>query len=59
MSILFEPSSIGGLILKNRIVRSAFMENMATPDGLPTEDTLRMYDRLARGGVSLSITGMA
>jgi 2,4-dienoyl-CoA reductase-like NADH-dependent reductase (Old Yellow Enzyme family) len=47
------------MALKNRIVRSAFMENMAAPDGLPTDDTLRMYERLARGGVGLSITGMA
>ncbi len=59
MSILFEPSSIGIMALKNRIVRSAFLENMAAPDGLPTDDTLRMYERLARGGVGLSITGMA
>ncbi len=59
MSILFEPASIGKLALKNRIVRSAFMENMATPDGLPTDDTLRLYERLARGGVGLIITGMA
>ena len=59
MSILFEPSLIGRMTLKNRIVKSAFMENMATPDGQPTEDTLRYYERLARGGVGLIITGMA
>lgn len=59
MSILFKPGAIGKLTLKNRIVRSAFLENMATPDGLPTEDTLRLYERLARGGVGLIVTGMA
>jgi 2,4-dienoyl-CoA reductase-like NADH-dependent reductase (Old Yellow Enzyme family) len=59
MSILFQPSSINRMALKNRMVRSAFLENMAAPDGLPTDDTLRMYERLARGGVGLSITGMA
>ncbi len=47
------------MALKNRIVKSAFIENMATPDGLPTEETLRYYERLARGGVGLIITGMA
>jgi 2,4-dienoyl-CoA reductase-like NADH-dependent reductase (Old Yellow Enzyme family) len=47
------------MTLKNRIVRSAFLENMATADGLPTEQTLRLYERLARGGVGLMITGMA
>ncbi len=59
MSILFKPSSIGQMTLKNRIIKSAFIENMATPNGLPTEDTLRYYERLARGGVGLIITGMA
>ncbi len=59
MSILFEPGTIGHMTLKNRIVRSAFLENMATPDGLPTDDSLRLYERLARGGVGLIITGMA
>ncbi len=59
MSKLFEPSSIGQMALKNRIIKSAFLENMATPDGLPTENTLRFYERLARGGVGLDITGMA
>lgn len=59
MSILFKTGEIGQMSLKNRIVRSAFLENMATSDGLPTEDTLRNYERLARGGVGLIITGMA
>jgi len=59
VSILFEPSSIGRMALKNRMVRSAFMENMATPEGMPTDDTLHTYERLARGGVGLIISGMA
>lgn len=59
MSILFKPGEIGRMSLKNRIVKSAFLENMATPEGLPTEDTLRYYERLARGGAGLIITGMA
>ncbi len=59
MPVLFKPGTIGNMSLKNRIVRSAFLENMAAPDGLPTDDTLRLYERLARGGVGLIITGMA
>jgi 2,4-dienoyl-CoA reductase-like NADH-dependent reductase (Old Yellow Enzyme family) len=59
MPNLFASGTIGHLSLKNRIVRSAFMENMASPGGLPTDDTLRLYERLARGGVGLIITGMA
>ncbi len=59
MSILFEQASIGNVTLKNRIIRSAFMENMADQAGMPTDDTLRLYERLARGGAGLIITGMA
>lgn len=59
MSILFQSASIGRMALKNRLVKSAFLENMATPDGHPTENTLRFYERLAKGGVGLIVTGMA
>jgi 2,4-dienoyl-CoA reductase-like NADH-dependent reductase (Old Yellow Enzyme family) len=33
MSILFEPQPIGKMIVKNRLVRSATVEKMATDDG--------------------------
>jgi len=56
MSKRFEPSLIGRMALKNRIIRSAFLENMAAPEGLPTDDTLRLYERLARGGIGLIIS---
>ncbi len=59
MSLLFEPTSLGKMTLRNRIVKSATMENMATPDGLPTDDTRTFYEDLARGGAGLIITGYA
>jgi 2,4-dienoyl-CoA reductase-like NADH-dependent reductase (Old Yellow Enzyme family) len=59
MSLLFEPTSLGKMTLRNRIVKSATMENMATPDGLPTDDTRAFYEDLARGGAGLIITGYA
>lgn len=59
MSLLFEPTHLGSLTLRNRIVKSATMENMATPDGLPTEDMHAFYQTLARGGAGLIITGYA
>ena len=59
MTALFEPGTIGSMTVKNRIVRSAFLEMMGTPDGMPTDATLRTYQLLARGGVGLIITGMA
>lgn len=59
MSSPFEPTSLSGMALRNRLVKSATAENMATPEGVPTEDTRRFYERLARGGVGLIITGFA
>ncbi len=59
MSLLFEPTHLGTLTLRNRIVKSATMENMATPDSLPTEDMRAFYQTLARGGAGLIITGYA
>lgn len=47
------------MALKNRIVKSATLENMATPEGLPAPETRRFYERLARGGAGLIITGFA
>ncbi len=56
---IFTPFNLKGMALKNRIVKSATLENMATPEGMPTEETRRFYERLARGGAGLIITGYA
>ena len=57
MSTLFEPRSIGTLHLPNRLVRSATAERMADDDGWPRPELRATYERLARGGVGLIITG--
>lgn len=56
---LFEPLQIKTLHLKNRLVRSATHEGMADDAGFPTETLFKLYDRLAKGGVGLIITGFA
>ena len=56
MSILFEPYNFCGITLKNRLVRSATMENMATPQKSPSQNLLNLYEELARGGVGLIIS---
>jgi 2,4-dienoyl-CoA reductase-like NADH-dependent reductase (Old Yellow Enzyme family) len=59
LSKLFEPAVLGRLHLRNRIVKSGTLENMASPEGLPSDATLKFYRRLARGGAGLLVTGLA
>ena len=51
------PGAIGGLDLKNRLVRAATSETMATEEGEATPGLLKLYSDLARGGAGLLITG--
>jgi len=59
MSILFEASSINGLTLPNRFIRSATWEGLATANGAVTPDLTETMAALARGGVGLIISGHA
>ena len=57
---LFSPVLIGSLELKNRLVRSATAERLATePAGQATPALAALYSGLARGGVGLIVTGHA
>ena len=56
---LFDPVSIKGIQLKNRFVRSATMEGMATIDGCPTQELKELYCKLAEGEVGFLITSGA
>jgi 2,4-dienoyl-CoA reductase-like NADH-dependent reductase (Old Yellow Enzyme family) len=51
------PGKIGGLVLKNRLIRAATSETMATDSGDATDGLVRLYSDLARGGAGLIITG--
>jgi len=57
MKTLFEETSINGMNLRNRLVRSATWEGMCEKDGRPTRKLIDFYRTLARGGVGLIITG--
>lgn len=57
MRKLFDETRINRLVLNNRFVRSATWEGMCEDDGRPTEKLASYYANLARGGVSLIITG--
>jgi len=59
MSTLFETTAIKGMVLKNRLVRSATWEGMSDKDGRPTEKMIDLYRNLALGGIGLIISGYA
>lgn len=59
MSILFQETRIGNLVLKNRFVRSATWEGMAESDGRVSPQLVEHMAELAAGGVGLIITGHA
>ncbi|MFX0073798.1 MAG: NADH:flavin oxidoreductase [Candidatus Hermodarchaeota archaeon] len=52
-----KPKKIGSMEIKNRFVRSATFEGMATEDGYITDKHIELYKKLAEGGVGLIITG--
>jgi 2,4-dienoyl-CoA reductase-like NADH-dependent reductase (Old Yellow Enzyme family) len=46
-----------GQVLKNRLVKAAMEENLATADHLPGDELKRLYKAWADGGVGLILTG--
>jgi len=59
MTELFEHSTINGMKLANRFVRSATWEGMAADDGACTSKLIDLMAELAKGGVGLIISSHA
>ncbi len=57
MAKVFEASSFGGMVLKNRIIRSATHEGLGDDEGRPIPELRDIYLKLATGGVGAIITG--
>ncbi|NOZ86426.1 MAG: NADH:flavin oxidoreductase [Deltaproteobacteria bacterium] len=57
MEELFDPITLRGMKLPNRIVRSATSERAADEQGRVTLDVRELYKKLAQGGSGLVITG--
>jgi len=58
-SLVFKPKNIGNMVIKNRLVRSATYEGMASEEGDVTDDLINLYGKLAQGGVGLIITSFS
>ena len=56
--MLFAPTQIGGLDLKNRLVRSATYDGGGDRRGHVTDWQIGIYEKLARGGAGLIVTGL-
>ncbi len=57
MDKVFEPIELAGITFSNRIIRSATFEGTSDKNGKLTEQCLKKYEALARGGVGGIITG--
>lgn len=53
----FDKNVLKGIELKNRFIRSAIWEGLATDDGFVTDELVNFYKELASGGVGTIITG--
>ncbi|MFY0612551.1 MAG: NADH:flavin oxidoreductase/NADH oxidase family protein [Hyphomicrobiaceae bacterium] len=57
-ALLFQPLELPcGVVLKNRIAKSAMSDSLGDGCGNPTEAQLRLYERWAEGGLALSVIG--
>ena len=57
MSNLFTPKKIGDVEIENRFVHSATYEAVSKETGEVSDELLKRYERIARGGVGLIIPG--
>ncbi len=55
MDALFQPVTVGGIELRNRVVMSP-MTRRASPGGVPTDAVVQYYERRAKAGVGLIVT---
>lgn len=58
MKTLFDATSLGGMTLKNRVLRSATVESAENGEGHFAATLGPIYTALAKGGVGAIITGM-
>lgn len=57
MKQIFEKTAVKKTVLENRLIRSALWMNMADKDGHISPQLYDVYEKLAKGGLGLMITG--
>lgn len=57
MNQVFERTSISGIVLENRIIRSATLEGVGDDAGYPKDGLIAIYERIAENKVGAIITG--
>ena len=57
--MLFNQTSLSGIKVKNRIIRSATHDGLADANGAPTDKLIAKYENLAKNEVGCIITGYA
>jgi 2,4-dienoyl-CoA reductase-like NADH-dependent reductase (Old Yellow Enzyme family) len=56
--VLSQPLTLpNGVVVKNRLLKSAMSEALGSRDGSPTPELARLYQAWADGGIGLCITG--
>ena len=58
MKTLFDTTTLGQRTLKNRVWRSATWLALADAEGNVTEEIVRTYEELAKGGAAMIVTGL-
>jgi len=53
--LIQEPTKLGSITLRNRLVFPPFETNYALPDSFPTEKHIKLYRKIAAGGVGLIV----
>ena len=57
MKTVFEPFKLAGITFSNKIIRSATFEGVGDENGKPTDQLIKKYEALVKGGVGGIITG--
>lgn len=58
MKTLFDTTTLGQLTLRNRIWRSATWLALADAEGNVTDEIVKTYEELAKGGAAMIVTGL-